>query len=281
MADSADLLRQESHFAFGKNWASYARLVTEEQIQEAVRGLQRLVGDDLSGQRFLDIGCGSGLHSLAAIRLGAREVVCIDIDPDSVATTRATLAAHAPDQKWQAHECSIFDVDALALGSFDLVYSWGVLHHTGDMNRALRTASALVAPGGRFALALYRKTRMCGFWKAEKRWYAGASPLGQAVARGLFLGVFRLTYAVTRQSFRDYVSSYKSSRGMDFRHDIHDWLGGWPYESIAPEETQALMAGCGLELIADHALHRIKLGLLGSGCDEYVFARPQASAPQE
>jgi hypothetical protein len=153
-----------------------------------------------------------------------------------------------------------------------------VLHHTGDMNRALRTAAGLVAPGGRFALALYRKTHLCGFWKAEKHWYAGASALGQALARGIFLGVFRLTYAVTRQNFADYVANYKSSRGMDFRHDVHDWLGGWPYESVAPEEVQALMAECGLQLAADHALHRTKLGLLGSGCDEYVYARPDAAA---
>lgn len=280
MVDTADLLRQESHFAFGKNWASYAKLVTEEEIEEAVRGLRRLLGDDLSGRRFVDIGCGSGLHALAAIRLGAREVVCIDIDPDSVETTRQTLTAHAPGQAWQVHVCSIFDVDKLALGQFDIVYSWGVLHHTGAMERALRAAAAMVAPGGRFALALYRKTRLCGLWKVEKRWYAQASERGQAFARTLFLGLFRLAFLVTRQSYSAYVANYKSARGMEFHHDVHDWLGGWPYESITPEDAQALMAECGLRLVADFALHRTKTGVLGSGCDEYVFARAEAPAPQ-
>jgi hypothetical protein len=76
MSKATDLLRQESHFAFGKNWASYARLVTEVLIDEGVRALRRLVGDHLTSKRFLDIDCGSGLHALAALRLGSSEVCC-------------------------------------------------------------------------------------------------------------------------------------------------------------------------------------------------------------
>src|SRR6516164_3300543 len=91
MVESVDLLDPKSHFAFGKNWASYAKLVTEAQVEEAVVGLRRLASGDLQGKRFLDIGCGSGLHSLAALRLGASEVVALDIDPESVATTRQLL----------------------------------------------------------------------------------------------------------------------------------------------------------------------------------------------
>src|SRR6516165_5570957 len=98
MSKSADLLEADSHFAFGKNWASYSKLVTDARVEEAVASLHRLAGGELSGMRFLDIGCGSGLHSLAALRLGAAEVVAVDIDADSVATTRALLEAHASGQ---------------------------------------------------------------------------------------------------------------------------------------------------------------------------------------
>ena len=81
-------------------------------------------------------------------------------------------------------ERSIFDPQIESMGSFDFVYSWGVLHHTGDMYRALRGAAGRVAPGGRFLFALYRRTPLCWLWKLEKRWYAGASPAAQARAAG-------------------------------------------------------------------------------------------------
>ena len=95
MSEKGDLTAQESHFAFGKNWASYAKLVTEAQIAEAVKGLERLVGPSLEGKRFVDIGCGSGLHALAALRMGAAEVVALDVDHDSVSTTRDMLQSYA------------------------------------------------------------------------------------------------------------------------------------------------------------------------------------------
>src|SRR5437868_2113850 len=133
MTKSAALLDQKSHFAFGKNWASYAKLITDVQLDEAISCLRRLAGGDLHGKRFLDIGCGSGLHSLAALRLGASEVVALDIDGDSVATTRRLLQSNASGRPWSAMEASVFQLQPNSIGPFDVVYSWGVLHHTGDM----------------------------------------------------------------------------------------------------------------------------------------------------
>jgi SAM-dependent methyltransferase len=274
MANSTDLLDQTSHFAFGKNWASYAKLVTEAQIAEAEKGLQRLIGGDLKGKRFLDIGCGSGLHALAALRLGAAEVVAVDIDPDSVATSRKMLEANAPGQQWRVLEKSVFDLSPDALGAFDVVYSWGVLHHTGDMYRALRTAAGLVVPGGEFTFALYRYTRMCWFWKLEKRWYASAGRRGQALARWIYVSLFRIAYTLaSRKSFAAYVSGYKSNRGMDFQHDVHDWMGGWPYESISAAQVEQLMQQLGLEHVRSFARADTRLGLFGSGCDEFTYVR--------
>lgn len=272
MHDAVDLLSQESHFAFGRNWASYARLVTEAHVEEAVRGLQRLVGGNLEGKRVLDIGCGSGLHALAALRLGAREVVAIDIDEDSRATTQQLLQAHAPAQHWSTHRVSVFD---LQLGLFDVVYSWGVLHHTGDMYRALRCAASLVSPTGQFIFALYRHTRLCWLWKIEKKWYAQASPAAQRRARTVYLALFRLGLPLTtgQYSFNSYVATYRQQRGMDFSHDVHDWLGGWPYESISPAQTEQLMSGLGFARVRAFVRARVGLGVFGSGCDEYVYAR--------
>jgi SAM-dependent methyltransferase len=273
MSESLDLLQKESHFAFGKNWASYSELVTESQIAEAESWLNRLLGDSIRGKRFLDIGCGSGLHSLAALRLGATEVVAIDLDTDSVATTRKMLSKFAPGSQWRALEVSVFDLSRSGLGEFDVVYSWGVLHHTGDMYRALSCAAESVAPKGVFAFALYRATRLCGFWKWEKKRYAHASAAAQKRIQNLFVGFFRIACLLTGRSFQRYLSDYSKNRGMDFHHDVHDWLGGWPYESISPEQTDKYLSKHGFSCERKFVVGRKTLGIFGSGCDEYVYRR--------
>lgn len=274
--ESSDLLRQDSHFAFGKNWASYANLVADTQIAEAVAGLRRLAGGDLTGKRFLDIGSGSGLHALAALLLGASEVVAVDIDPDSVATTRRMLTTHATGKSWQVIESSVFDIDPKTLGQFDVVYSWGVLHHTGDMYRALRNAAAMVRPGGVFIFALYGWTLMCWFWKIEKKWYTTASERAQAFARSVYINFFRVAYRLKnrRSTYRQYVDGYTSKRGMDFYHDVHDWMGGWPYESISPRQVEKFMGTLGMREERAFAYRHLRPGLFGSGCDEYVYTLP-------
>jgi 2-polyprenyl-6-hydroxyphenyl methylase/3-demethylubiquinone-9 3-methyltransferase len=146
-----------------------------------------------------------------------------------------------------------------------------VLHHTGDMLRALRVAAAQVAPGGEFIFALYHRTQLCWFWKREKRWYAGASAAAQARVRAAYVALFRL---LSRRTFDEYVATYASKRGMDFYHDVHDWLGGWPYESILPAETDHFMQQLGMQQIRAFLISGKKThGLLGSGCDEYVYRR--------
>jgi len=272
---SENLLAQETHFAFGKNWADYAGKIDEAAVVQAVTDLQRLIGGDLTGKAFLDIGCGSGLHSLAAIRLGAARVVGVDIDADSVATSRVVFARFAPHALATFAVSSVFDLGAQAPGMFDVVYSWGVLHHTGDMERAIRDAAALVAPDGQFVLALYKKTPFCGMWRHIKRWYSRATPVGQARAQKAYVALRKLVAKVRGRDFDAYIKNYASSRGMNFYNDVHDWLGGYPYESISPAACHALLARFGFQLEREYIAtpgHYLP-GLLGSGCDEYVFRR--------
>lgn len=271
---AVELTDQKSHFAFGRNWANYAHRVTEADIAESVAGLRRLAGGDLTGKRFLDIGCGSGMQSLAALRLGAREVVALDVDPDSATTARRLLQLHAADRPWTVLEKSVFDLAANPLGTFDVVHSWGVLHHTGDMYRALRCAAGAIAPGGLFMFALYRHTRLCWVWKLEKRWYAHASPGAQALVRRLYVALFSGVQLIrNRRTLRSVIAGYRQQRGMEFYTDIHDWLGGWPYESTTPDEVDRWMKEIGLYRVRAFTVGRTTTGLLGSGCDEYVYAR--------
>jgi len=270
-----DLLDVRTHFAFGRNWASYAETIGDEQIERASAGLLRLAGEKLRGARFLDIGSGSGLHSLAALKLGAREVLAIDLDEHSVGTTQAVLERHASAGSWQVRQSSVFELDRRQAGEFDIAYSWGVLHHTGDLDRALRAAATFVGSGGIFCVALYRRTLMCPFWKREKKWYSRTGDRGQRIARNTFVALLQIKLALQGKSLKRYIAAYgQSNRGMDFRHDLHDWLGGYPYESIAPRELHAILSSTGLVAEREFVDGKKRLGVFGSGCDEYVFRRP-------
>lgn len=268
-----DLKDISSHFQFGENWRSYAAMVDDARVAEAVSGLQRLVpADRMAGRRFLDIGCGSGLHMLAALRLGAASVTGFDIDPSSVAASRSLLGRFAADLAWTADAVSVFDMDPAQTGTFDVVYSWGVLHHTGDMWKAVERAATLVKPDGLLVIALYRKTRMCGLWTAEKRFYAHAGVGMQRFLRGVYTAAYFLRFlSLARNPWR-HIRDY-NERGMDWHHDVHDWMGGYPYESAAPHEVTEFLAARGYvaEVVNEHP--HVGSGLFGTGCDEYVFRR--------
>jgi len=274
-----DLTNVEEHFAFGLNWAVYAEKVSDIEILEAERALTRLLGRArLDGQRFLDIGCGSGLHSLAALRMGAKEVLAVDLDPDSVSTSQALLSKYAPRGSiFRVEQISVFDLDPEILGTFDTVYSWGVLHHTGNMVLALKSAAAMCSSKGRFAFALYRRIWLDWFWRILKRWYAKAPASAQAWARKVYILFFKFGLLMTGRVFSKYAANYNSKRGMDFHHDVHDWMGGWPYESILPAEVDVLMAALGFSaervFAREGGVMGREIGLLGSGCDEFVYMR--------
>lgn len=262
-------------FAFGANWSDYARQIDERHIEEAVHGLQRMLGErDLKGMRFLDIGSGSGVHAVAALRLGAAQVHAIDFDPKSVEATKQTLERFCKGQAWTAARDSVFDLNPSTDGRYDVVYSWGVLHHTGDIVRAIATAASMVKPGGEFLVALYRKTPACGFWRAEKRWYSSAGPRAQRVARAVYMGLRDLDLILAGKSPRKMREEYFHSRGMSQEHDVHDWMGGYPYESISPADVNKLIGSYGFKL-REQWTQRQRLGLFGSGCDEYAFVRHQ------
>lgn len=248
----------ETRFAFGKNWSSYAKGVNEPEVESSGKGLSMLLpeGYDAEGKSFLDIGCGSGLHSVAAAKLGFSPIISVDYDEDSVSTTRELANKFAAPI-----DCFRDDIlNSKLTGQFDVVYSWGVLHHTGDMKTAINTAKALVKPGGLFIIAIYVKTPFCGMWKRIKRTYSASSqPVQKAMVAGFF-GALKVRG----------VGSH-AVRGMDIKHDAIDWLGGYPYESATASEIERIV-GNRFKLLASFNTIPGK-GLFGTGCAEYTFQR--------
>ena len=267
------LTEVSSHYEFGANWKDYSKKVDEEAIRQAETGVLKLIPQEaLRGKDFLDIGSGSGLHSLAALRLGARSVTAIDIDPDSVEATRAMLAKNGREGSAEVRLLSILAPEAAELGEYDIVYSWGVLHHTGLMWEAIEKASQHVKSGGLFVLAIYRKTPLCWAWKIEKRVFTNGGRLIRGLLRSTYISAFKLGLLVRGRSPREYIENYKSLRGMNYYNDVDDWLGGYPYESATEEEIVKFMRKCGFAAEYVVELHP-KLGLFGTGCAEFRFRR--------
>jgi SAM-dependent methyltransferase len=262
----------ELRFEFGRNWTSFLRTVTDDRIATAELSLREMLGvSQLSGIRFLDIGCGSGLFSLSARRLGAT-VHSFDYDENSVACARVLRDRYFPDDpQWTVEQGSVLDSAYLEkLGSFDTVYAWGVLHHTGDLWKAVRLAAERVGPGGRFFLAIYndqgwRSTA----WSYVKRLYCSGT-LGRAavLAAGIpyFAGVAVVAGLVKYRNPFSHFSQYRRKRGMSVVHDWIDWLGGYPFEVASYQKVCDVLASLGFSLTASKATNRL-------GCNEFVFKR--------
>jgi 2-polyprenyl-6-hydroxyphenyl methylase/3-demethylubiquinone-9 3-methyltransferase len=262
-------------FSFGKNWLAFLAAVDERRISNAEQSLARMLRTTrLDGKTFLDIGCGSGLSSLAACRLGAH-VRSFDYDPDSVACTEELRRRYAPGAgSWLIERGSVLDRAYMeSLGTFDVVYSWGVLHHTGRMWEGVEAACNAVARRGQLFIALYNDlgTRSRR-WRAVKRLHnklpvrlrpvltvAAIAPQELKTLIRLCLGGHPLDYVRTWTEYNE--------RGMQRWRDIVDWVGGYPYEFTTPDAVFEFCTTRGF------ILQNLKCGGVGLGCNEFVFER--------
>jgi 2-polyprenyl-6-hydroxyphenyl methylase/3-demethylubiquinone-9 3-methyltransferase len=233
-----------------------------------------LARPSLAGLSFLDIGCGSGLFSLAALRLGAARVNSFDSDPQSVACAAQLRRRYAiPGCVWQIERGSVLDPAYLAgLGPWDVVYAWGVLHHTGALAAALANVVPLVGPGGPLCVSIYNDQGAASQrWRRIKRFY-NRGRWGKWLVEAVCVPGFVLKGAARdllrgRSPLRRY-REYGQDRGMSLLHDLRDWLGGYPFEVATPEAIFAFYRRRGF------TLQRLKTARGGHGCNEFVFHRP-------
>lgn len=263
-------------FEFGKNWEQFLLILNEERIKLAEDSLLRMLEfDSLEEKTFLDIGSGSGLFSLAAKRLGAK-VHSFDFDPQSLACTAELKRRYFPnDSNWQVESGDILNTEYLKnLGKFDVVYSWGVLHHTDDMWNALNNASEMVGDEGSLFISIYNDQGM-----QSKRWLR-IKKLYNALPKGLRWLVWlpMLIKLWWRNSIRDLLVerkffstwrnyAYVEARGMSAFRDVIDWVGGLPFEVAKPEEIFDFYYKRNFQLI------KIKTCGGGLGCNEFVFKK--------
>jgi 2-polyprenyl-6-hydroxyphenyl methylase/3-demethylubiquinone-9 3-methyltransferase len=269
-------------FEFGDNWSSFLRVVNDERIHAARVSLMEMLGtDDLSGQRFLDAGSGSGLFSLAARQLGAR-VHSFDYDRQSVACTAELKRRYFPDDDdWLVQEGSVLDMPFLStLGVFDVVYSWGVLHHTGAMWRAMENVAPLVRDGGKLFISIYNdQGAVSRRWAHVKRFYCESPPIVRWAVIGGVAAAWG-SRALARRLFSPRHWRAKRGEGRPARarsmsryYDLKDWVGGYPFEVARPAAVS--------EFYQEKAFTLLRLTTDGGhGCNQYVFQKV-SSRPSE
>lgn len=255
-------------FNFGLNWKEFSlKALSEERVESARRDFRALIGDiQLENKTFLDIGCGQGLSALIASEEHA-DVVCNDINHISEQLLKLNKAHFDISNpitfiKGSILEKSIIEKIKECHTEYDIVHSWGVVHHTGNMYSAIDALCNLVKKEGYLVLAIYNRHWSSPYWKLIKYLYNKSPNLIRRMMICLFYYIIYIAkYLVTHKS------PMEKQRGMDFYYDVIDWVGGYPYEYASIQEISDYVETKGFKLVKSISAE------VPTGCNEMIFKR--------
>lgn len=261
----------DRRFGFGRNWQGFLRTINDKRIRLAEESLRAMLEEErLDAKSFLDVGSGSGLFSLAAVRLGAAKVHSFDYDEQSVACTQELKRRYYPKADyWTIEQGNVLERDYMTrLGQYDVVYAWGVLHSTGNMRQALEHAIIPVAARGKLFISIYNDQGWISrYWLQIKRAYNanGFLRIGSIL-------IYWPYFVPLRLLARALTNRLNLERGMSLWYDMKDWLGGYPFEVAKPEAV--------FDFYRERGFKLVKLKTCGgrAGCNEYVFVKADESS---
>jgi len=264
--------RKTMQFDFGKNWLNFSKnALTTEKVEQAKQDFEKLFHEiELPGKSFVDIGFGQGLSLLIAKQKGATVVGC-EINPTCEQALKQTLT-YFPEFKLT--DIAWIKGSILNQGTveellqhyenkgFDVVHSWGVLHHTGKIQKSIQNASSLVKENGYLIISIYNKHWTSPIWLVIKWLYNQLPSILQKAVAYLFYPIIWLAkYLVTGEN------PTKMNRGMNLFYNVVDWVGGYPYEYASKDEMLHLIEPLGFELI-----HFVS-AQVPTGCNEFIFKK--------
>jgi ubiquinone/menaquinone biosynthesis C-methylase UbiE len=146
---------------------------TEEYFKEIEEHRYRLEPEIFSfaqftrsyGQKILEVGIGAGSDFIQWVRAGAK-AYGIDITEEAVEHTKQRLSLF----NLKAEEVKVSDAENIPYenNTFDLVYSWGVIHHSPNTEKALAEIIRVTVPQGRIKLMIYNRHSIYAFYKYLK-----------------------------------------------------------------------------------------------------------------
>ena len=265
-------------YEFGKNWQNFNRSFSSEERIKIVENsiLDFIHLDNLNGKTFLDIGSGSGLQSLAVYNAGAKEIFSFDYDSKSVEATKSLWIQSGKPKNWTVCQGSVLDEEFMnSIGKFDIVYSWGVLHHTGDLWNALKNSQISLKSNGVLYISLYAKEAYQNpsqeYWLEIKQKYNKADYIEKKKMEITYIYQILMESKIRNiYKFIKMMLTYKKNRGMALWIDIKDWLGGWPMEFSSAKEVYSFTKS---------KMHLCLINLkMGNGCTEYLFKKKNFSS---
>ncbi|MFQ6107920.1 MAG: class I SAM-dependent methyltransferase [Candidatus Aminicenantales bacterium] len=193
--------------------------------------------EEVLNKSVLDAGCGTGVFSIIFARMGALSVVGIDI------SKRSLERAQRQADQLGLQNATFQKVNMLRLpftdACFDIVWSWGSVHHTADPFGCLAELIRVLKPGGSLLVAVYRRT--------------GLTFLHETLRKGLirlpskyWIPFSRFLSLVAAPGISLFKKRDKSRKGEKLEQLLFDWFFVPIRHSYLPEEIKSFLVKRGL-----------------------------------